>query len=51
MTLITGISYRYASGLNEYNENVQITHLTSRDLSCLNFSIGLKFVKAKKNRS
>ena len=50
MTLITGLSYRYASGLNENNENVQITHLTSRDLSGLNFSIGLKFVKAKKNR-
>ena len=51
MTFITGLSYRYASGLNENNENVQITHLTSRDLSGLNFSIGLKFVKAKKNRS
>lgn len=50
MTLSTGLSYRYASGLNEYNENVQITHLTSRDLSGLNFSIGLKFVKAKKTR-
>jgi hypothetical protein len=50
MTLITGLSYRYASGLNENNENVQITHLTSRDLSGLNFSIGLKFVKANKNR-
>ena len=50
MTFITGLSYRYASGLNENNENVQITHLTDRDLSGLNFSIGLKFVKAKKNR-
>ena len=29
MTLVTGMSYRYVSGLDENNENVQITHVTT----------------------
>jgi hypothetical protein len=48
LTLVTGISYRYVSGLNENNENVQITHVTNEDLSGINFNIGLKFKKEKK---
>jgi hypothetical protein len=48
LTLVTGISYRYVSGLNEANENLQITHVTNKDLSGINFNIGLKFKKEKK---
>lgn len=48
LTLVTGISYRYVTGLNENNENVQITHVKNQDLSGFNFSIGLKFKKEKK---
>jgi hypothetical protein len=50
MTLVTGISYRYVSGLNENDENVQITHITNKEMSGVNFSIGLKFFKEKKYR-
>jgi len=48
LTLVTGINYRYVTGLNENNENVQITHVTNKDLSGINFNIGLKFKKEKK---
>jgi hypothetical protein len=48
LTLVTGISYRYVSGLDESDENVQITHVTNEDLSGINFNIGLKFKKEKK---
>jgi hypothetical protein len=48
LTLVTGISYRYVSGLDENNENVEITHVTNEDLSGINFTIGLKFNKEKK---
>jgi len=48
LTLVTGVSYRYVSGLNEQDENVSITHVTNKDLSGLNFNIGLKFGKEKK---
>lgn len=51
LTLVAGISYRYVSGLNENDENVSITHVTNKDLSGLNFNIGLKFGKAKKDKS
>jgi len=45
LTLVTGISYRYVSGLHENDENVSITHVTNKDLSGVNFNIGLKFGK------
>ena len=45
LTLVTGISYRYVSGLNENDENVSITHVTNIDLSGVNFNMGLKFGK------
>jgi hypothetical protein len=48
LTLVTGISYRYVTGLDESDENVQITHVTNKDLSGINFNIGLKFKKEKK---
>jgi hypothetical protein len=51
LTLVTGVSYRYVSGLNENDENVSITHVTNKDLSGLNFNIGLKFGKEKKAKS
>jgi hypothetical protein len=48
VTLVAGMSYRYVSGLNETNENIQITRVTNNDMSGLNFNIGLKFVKRPK---
>jgi hypothetical protein len=48
VTLVTGMSYRYVSRLDENNENVQVTRVTNNDLSGLNFNIGLKFVKRLK---
>jgi hypothetical protein len=51
LTLVTGASYRYVTGLNENDVNVSITHVTNKDLSGLNFNIGLKFGKVKKTKS
>jgi hypothetical protein len=51
LTLVTGASYRYVTGLNENDENVSITHVTNKDLGGLNFNIGLKFGKVKKTKS
>ncbi len=48
VTLVAGMSYRFVTGLDEYNENVMITRVTNEDLSGLNFNIGLKFVKRSK---
>jgi hypothetical protein len=48
LTFVAGVSYRYVSGLNENNENISITHVTNKDLSGINFNIGLKFGKEKK---
>jgi len=50
LTLVTGISYRYVAGLDENDENVSITHVTNKDLSGVNFNIGLKFTKEKKSK-
>ncbi|MBG0859655.1 MAG: hypothetical protein IQL11_09145 [Bacteroidales bacterium] len=44
-TLVAGISYRYVCGLNENDENVSITNVTNKELSGINFNIGLKFGK------
>lgn len=49
LTLVTGISYRFVSGLNENNENISITHVSNKDMSGINFNIGLKFIKEKKS--
>jgi len=48
LTLVTGISYRYVTGLDVHNENLKITHVTNSDLSGINFNIGLEFKKEKK---
>ncbi len=48
LTLVAGVSYRYVSGLNENDENVSITHVDNKDLTGVNFNIGLKFGKEKK---
>jgi len=50
LTLVTGLSYRFVTGLNENNENISITHVTNKDLSGVNFNIGLKFGKQKKSK-
>lgn len=50
IAFVTGVSYRYISGLNENDENVSITHVTNKDLSGINFNIGLKFSKEKKSK-
>jgi hypothetical protein len=47
-TFVAGISYRYATGLDESNENISITHVNNRDMSGLNFNIGLKIGKKQK---
>jgi len=51
LILVAGVCYRYVTGLNENDENVSITHVTNKDLSGLNFNIGLKFGKVKKTKS
>jgi hypothetical protein len=48
VSLVGGVSYRNVSGLRENNENVQITHLTSKDMCGLNINIGLKIGKKTK---
>jgi len=41
---VTGLSYRFAWGLNEYpNDYVSQTHLTSKDMSGISCNFGLKF--------
>jgi hypothetical protein len=48
IALVAGASYRFVSGIDSGNEYVDITHLTSQDMSGVNFSIGLKITKAGK---
>jgi hypothetical protein len=50
ITFVAGISYRFVSGLNENSEDVAKTRVTSRDMSGLNFNIGMKFGKEKKTK-
>jgi hypothetical protein len=50
MMLVAGISYRWVTGMDENSENVSITHVTNEDLSGVNFNIGVKFGKEKKNK-
>lgn len=50
MILVAGVSYRYVTGLDENDENVAITHVTNRELSGLNFNVGLKFGKDRKSK-
>jgi hypothetical protein len=48
ITFVTGISYRYVTGLDETNENVSITHISNIGLSGININVGLKFGKERK---
>lgn len=49
LTLCTGVSYRFVSGLDENSQAVSVTHVTSREMSGININVGLKFGKKKKN--
>jgi hypothetical protein len=42
------VSYRWVSGLDPDNENIDITHVTNQDMSGINFNIGLKFTKSSR---
>ncbi|MFO7619677.1 MAG: hypothetical protein R6W81_00220, partial [Bacteroidales bacterium] len=44
ITLVAGVSYRFVTGIDPDNEYVEITHVSSQDMSGVNFSIGLKFI-------
>ncbi|MFO7575558.1 MAG: hypothetical protein R6W67_10435 [Bacteroidales bacterium] len=44
ITLVAGVSYRFVTGIDPNNEYVEITHVSSQDMSGVNFSIGLKFI-------
>lgn len=48
VTFVAGVSYRYVTGLDSQNENVDITRVTNEDMSGINFNIGLKFAKRDK---
>ena len=43
-----GVSYRFVNGIDPNNEYIDITHVTSQDMSGVNFSIGLKITKARR---
>jgi hypothetical protein len=45
LILVAGVSYRYVSGLNENSVELSRTHVTNRDMSGVNFSLGVKFRK------
>lgn len=48
VTLVAGVSYRFVSGIDPGNEYVDITHVSSQDMSGVSFNIGLKFTKARR---
>jgi len=48
VTLVTGVSYRFVSGLDETDEDLIYTRVTNKDMSGVNFNIGLKFTKREK---
>jgi hypothetical protein len=48
VTFVGGVSYRFVTGLDDNNENVSYTHVTNKDMSGVNFNIGLKFTKMPK---
>jgi len=48
ITFVAGVSYRTVSGIDPNNEYVDITHVTSQEMSGVNFNIGLKFSKISK---
>lgn len=48
VTFVAGVSYRFVTGLDPDNEYIDITHVSSQDMSGVNFNIGLRFVKPHK---
>lgn len=49
ISLVAGAGYRFVSGIDAGNEYVDITHLTSQDMSGVSFSIGLKITRSGRN--
>lgn len=49
LVLVTGVSYRYATRLDPDNENIPITHVTNKNMSGFNVSLGVKFGKKSKH--
>lgn len=49
LTFVAGVSYRYVTGINSFNENLSVTRVTNSDMSGFNFNIGLKFAKKTKS--
>ena len=45
VTLVAGVSYRFVNGIDPNNEYVEITHVSSQDMSGVNFNIGLKLTR------
>jgi peptidoglycan/LPS O-acetylase OafA/YrhL len=48
IALVAGAGYRFVSGIDPGNEYVDITRLTSQDMSGVSFSLGLKITKPGK---
>jgi hypothetical protein len=48
LAFVAGMSYRFVNNLDENNENLSITRVTYKQMSGLNFNIGLKFRKELK---
>lgn len=48
--LAGGVSYRWVTGMDENDEDLSETNVTNKDLSGVNFNIGIKFFKPKKQK-
>ena len=48
VTLVTGVSYRWVTGIDANNEYVKYTHVTNQEMSGINFNIGMKFAKTQR---
>ena len=47
MRFVTGLSYRFVTGLDEKNQYVSLTQVTNEDMSGINIKIGLIFKGGK----
>jgi hypothetical protein len=50
LMFVAGVSYRFVSGIDSDNENISKTRVSNKDMSGVDFSIGLKFGKQKKTK-
>ena len=48
LRFVTGLSYRFVTGLDENNHYVSITKVTNMDMSGVNIKLGLIFTRGKK---